>query len=65
MFAGVTLISLALCADGVIGNVQEKAMKQHGARNTEVVGDIENIDCIVLCSIAYFFCSFLVVGCLV
>ncbi|XP_070195656.1 adenosine 3'-phospho 5'-phosphosulfate transporter 2-like isoform X2 [Littorina saxatilis] len=34
---GVTLISLALCADGVIGNVQEKAMKQHGARNTEVV----------------------------
>ncbi|XP_076462679.1 adenosine 3'-phospho 5'-phosphosulfate transporter 2-like [Babylonia areolata] len=34
---GVTLISLALCADGVIGNVQEKALKQHGASNTEMV----------------------------
>jgi hypothetical protein len=34
---GITLISLALCADGVIGNVQEKAMKQHGASNTEMV----------------------------
>ncbi|KAL8600741.1 hypothetical protein ACOMHN_057329 [Nucella lapillus] len=34
---GVTLISLALCADGVIGNVQEKTLKQHGASNTEMV----------------------------
>lgn len=34
---GVILISLALCADGAIGNVQEKAMKQHEASNTEIV----------------------------
>ena len=34
---GVVLISLALCADAVIGNVQEKAMKQYGAANTEMV----------------------------
>ena len=31
------LISLALCADAVIGNVQEKAMKQFSASNVEVV----------------------------
>lgn len=36
-FTGVILISLALCADGAIGNVQEKAMKQHEASNTEIV----------------------------
>lgn len=34
---GVLLISLALCADAVIGNVQEKAMKQFSASNVEVV----------------------------
>ncbi|XP_068677877.1 adenosine 3'-phospho 5'-phosphosulfate transporter 2-like [Montipora foliosa] len=34
---GVVLISLALCADAVIGNVQEKAMKAHKSSNTEVV----------------------------
>ncbi|XP_074637428.1 adenosine 3'-phospho 5'-phosphosulfate transporter 2-like isoform X2 [Acropora palmata] len=34
---GVILISLALCADAVIGNVQEKAMKAHKSSNTEVV----------------------------
>eukprot|EP00112_Aurelia_sp_Birch-Aquarium-sp1_P001165 Seg1120.5 transcript_id=Seg1120.5/GoldUCD/mRNA.D3Y31 product="Adenosine 3'-phospho 5'-phosphosulfate transporter 2" protein_id=Seg1120.5/GoldUCD/D3Y31 len=34
---GVILISLALCADAVIGNVQEKAMKFYDAPNTEVV----------------------------
>lgn len=34
---GVILISLALCADAVIGNVQEKAMKTHKSSNTEVV----------------------------
>ena len=28
MCAGIMLISLALCADAVIGNVQEKALKQ-------------------------------------
>lgn len=34
---GVMLISLALCADAVIGNVQEKAMKLHNASNSEMV----------------------------
>lgn len=34
---GVLLISLALCADAVIGNVQEKVMKQTQASNAEVV----------------------------
>ncbi|XP_069469586.1 adenosine 3'-phospho 5'-phosphosulfate transporter 2 isoform X2 [Ambystoma mexicanum] len=34
---GVTLISLALCADAVIGNVQEKAMKLHNGTNSEMV----------------------------
>ena len=36
-FLGVVLISMALCADAVIGNVQEKAMKAHKSSNTEVV----------------------------
>ncbi|KAM4688307.1 adenosine 3'-phospho 5'-phosphosulfate transporter 2 isoform 2-T2 [Discoglossus pictus] len=34
---GVFLISLALCADAVIGNVQEKAMKLHNGSNSEMV----------------------------
>ncbi|XP_059175729.1 adenosine 3'-phospho 5'-phosphosulfate transporter 2-like [Physella acuta] len=34
---GITLISLALCADGAIGNVQEKTLKQYGASNGEMV----------------------------
>ncbi|KAK9502585.1 hypothetical protein O3M35_011333 [Rhynocoris fuscipes] len=34
---GVSLISCALLCDAVIGNVQEKAMKGHGAINVEVV----------------------------
>ncbi|XP_069586780.1 adenosine 3'-phospho 5'-phosphosulfate transporter 2 isoform X1 [Ranitomeya imitator] len=34
---GVLLISLALCADAVIGNVQEKAMKLHNGSNSEMV----------------------------
>lgn len=37
LVSGVVLISLALCADAVIGNVQEKAMKAHKSSNTEVV----------------------------
>ena len=37
LIAGVLLISLALCADAVIGNVQEKALKQHSASNIEMV----------------------------
>jgi hypothetical protein len=34
---GILLISLALCADAVIGNVQEKAMKSYNSTNSEVV----------------------------
>ncbi|XP_041358037.1 adenosine 3'-phospho 5'-phosphosulfate transporter 2-like isoform X1 [Gigantopelta aegis] len=34
---GVILILLALCADGAIGNVQEKTLKQFGATNSEMV----------------------------
>lgn len=34
---GVLLISLALCADAAIGNVQEKAMKLHNGSNSEMV----------------------------
>ena len=37
VITGVLLISLALCADAVIGNVQEKALKQHSASNVEMV----------------------------
>ena len=37
MDSGVLLISLALCADAAIGNVQEKAMKEHMSTNREVV----------------------------
>ena len=36
-YSGVLLISLALCADAAIGNVQEKALKQHSASNVEMV----------------------------
>ncbi|KAJ8958117.1 hypothetical protein NQ318_006046 [Aromia moschata] len=34
---GITMISLALLCDAVIGNVQEKSMKNYGATNAEVV----------------------------
>lgn len=34
---GITMISLALLCDAVIGNVQEKSMKTYGASNAEVV----------------------------
>ena len=34
---GYVMISLALVADAIIGNVQEKAMKTHNASNEEVV----------------------------
>lgn len=36
---GITLISMALCADAAIGNVQEKAMKLHNGSNSEMVGN--------------------------
>nr|XP_033790601.1 adenosine 3'-phospho 5'-phosphosulfate transporter 2 [Geotrypetes seraphini]XP_033790602.1 adenosine 3'-phospho 5'-phosphosulfate transporter 2 [Geotrypetes seraphini]XP_033790603.1 adenosine 3'-phospho 5'-phosphosulfate transporter 2 [Geotrypetes seraphini] len=34
---GIILISMALCADAVIGNVQEKAMKLYNGSNSEMV----------------------------
>jgi adenosine 3'-phospho 5'-phosphosulfate transporter B3 len=34
---GVLLISLALCADAVIGNVQEKAARENSATTKEVI----------------------------
>lgn len=34
---GITMISMALLCDAVIGNVQEKSMKSYGATNAEVV----------------------------
>lgn len=34
---GVILVMLALVADAVIGNVQEKAMKKHKSSNTEMI----------------------------
>ena len=37
LWTGIVLITLALCADAVIGNVQEKAMKSYGGSNTEMV----------------------------
>lgn len=48
------MISLALLADGVIGNVQEKALKQYNGSNSEMVStglcmDCRCINVIVLC----------------
>jgi len=37
LFVGVFLIFMALCADAVIGNVQEKTIKHFNAPNAEVV----------------------------
>ena len=37
IISGITLISLALCADGAIGNVQEKTLKQYSAASGEMV----------------------------
>lgn len=34
---GVAMITSALVCDALIGNIQEKAMRQHKATNTEVV----------------------------
>ncbi|KAJ3663243.1 hypothetical protein Zmor_007547 [Zophobas morio] len=34
---GITMISMALLCDAIIGNVQEKSMKNYGAHNAEVV----------------------------
>ena len=40
---GIAMISAALCADAVIGNVQEKAMKAHQASNNEVVSVLQKV----------------------
>lgn len=34
---GVIMVSLALMADAIIGNVQEQAMKEYNSSNTEMV----------------------------
>ena len=34
---GVLLISLALCADAIIGNLQEKTLKQYSGSNLEMI----------------------------
>lgn len=39
LIVGVTLISMALCADAVIGNVQEKTMKQYKSSNSEMASE--------------------------
>ncbi|XP_012558247.1 adenosine 3'-phospho 5'-phosphosulfate transporter 2 isoform X1 [Hydra vulgaris] len=36
-YIGVLCLSIALCADAVVGNLQEKTMKEFNASNTEVV----------------------------
>lgn len=36
-YFGIVLISMALCADAAIGNVQEKAMKGYNGTNLEMV----------------------------
>jgi adenosine 3'-phospho 5'-phosphosulfate transporter B3 len=41
---GYVMISLALVADAIIGNVQEKAMKGHNASNEEIVREKCQLD---------------------
>ncbi|XP_041986764.1 adenosine 3'-phospho 5'-phosphosulfate transporter 2 [Aricia agestis] len=53
-FVGVIVISLALLCDAIIGNVQEKAMKQFQASNNEVVFYSYAIACIYLIVITAF-----------
>ena len=45
---GVILICLALCADAIIGNVQEKAIKKHNAPAAEILLFTYGIGCIYL-----------------
>ncbi|XP_023946904.2 adenosine 3'-phospho 5'-phosphosulfate transporter 2 [Bicyclus anynana] len=51
---GVIVISLALLCDAIIGNVQEKAMKQFQATNNEVVFYSYAIACVYLLVITGF-----------
>lgn len=51
---GVLVISLALLCDAIIGNVQEKAMKQYQASNNEVVFYSYAIACVYLVCITGF-----------
>lgn len=48
--SGVLLISLALCADAAIGNVQEKAMKLHNGSNSEMVKKKKKVRSVMPCS---------------
>lgn len=41
---GVWLVCCALIADAVIGNVQEKALKEHKPSNSEMVSEL---DCLI------------------
>ena len=54
---GVLMISLALVADAVIGNVQEKTIKQYNASNSEVA----DIHCIVVFTVVVIIVTFQVV----
>lgn len=45
---GIILISLALISDGIIANVQERAMKQHSGNNSEIILYSYSIGCIYI-----------------
>uniref|UniRef100_A0A914PF26 Adenosine 3'-phospho 5'-phosphosulfate transporter 2 n=1 Tax=Panagrolaimus davidi TaxID=227884 RepID=A0A914PF26_9BILA len=47
------MISVALIADAIIGNVQEKSMKHYGAQNNEVVLFSYSIGCIYIFAILF------------
>ena len=49
------LISLALCADGAIGNFQEKFLKQYNAGNSEIVSSYHSHLIRALCRNSIFF----------
>merc|ERR1719150_3706359 len=53
-FTGVVMIGLALVADAVIGNVQEKTIKQYNASNSEVVLFSYSIGFVYLFFVAVF-----------
>lgn len=41
--AGIVMVCLALCADAVIGNLQEKVMRQYSLSNDELVSPPSNV----------------------
>lgn len=56
---GYTMISLALVADAVIGNVQEKAMKTYAASNNEVVNFLIILKKKIICNLKVIFRCFI------